>query len=84
MKLIGKKVLFIVLLVISALVFLAGVSFLIMYVWNGVITRIGEPDQSLIFWYLPILFMGLIGMGIGWAMGVRMWQLLKEHSSRDI
>jgi len=37
-----------------------GLVFVFMYIWEAIISRLGEPDQSLIFWYLPILFMGLI------------------------
>lgn len=45
---------------------LAGVGgvFVAMYVWGAIITRLGEADQSLVFWYLPILFLGLI-LGAG-------------------
>ena len=70
-------------LITGALIFLAGVAFVIMYLWNGVISRLGEADQSLLFWYLPILFMGLIAMGIGWAMGVRGWERLKDIQEND-
>lgn len=39
-----------------------------MYVWHAVVARIGEPDQSLVFWYLPVLFFGLVGCGAGLAL----------------
>ena len=38
-----------------------------MYVIEAVIRRLGEPDQSLLFWYLPILLAGLICLLIGIA-----------------
>jgi len=41
---------------------LVGAAFACMYVWEAVITTQGDPDQSLVFWYLPILFLGLIGI----------------------
>jgi hypothetical protein len=41
-----------------------GGVFILMYVWGAVISRLGEPDQSLLFWYLPIFFIGLIS-GLG-------------------
>jgi len=41
-----------------------GGVFVFMYVWEAIISRIGDPDQSLLFWYLPILFLGL-GAGGG-------------------
>ncbi|MCZ6803990.1 MAG: hypothetical protein O7D86_08680 [Proteobacteria bacterium] len=39
-----------------------------MYVWEAFISRIGDPDQSLLFWYLPILFLGLVLGGVGVSM----------------
>jgi len=42
-----------------------GLTFILMYVWGAVISRIGEPDQSLLFWYLPILFLGIAVGGGG-------------------
>jgi len=37
-----------------------GIIFVVMYIVEGIVKRIGEPDQSLLFWYLPILFIGVI------------------------
>ena len=37
-----------------------GIIFVAMYILEGIIKRIGEPDQSILFWYLPILFIGII------------------------
>ena len=51
---------------IGGIFFLMGMSFIGMYLWEGVISRIGEPDQSLVFWYLPILFLGIMGIRLGW------------------
>jgi hypothetical protein len=42
-----------------------GVTLIVMYVWAAVISRIGEPDQSLLFWYLPIMFLGMAAAGGG-------------------
>jgi hypothetical protein len=36
-----------------------------MYIWEAFISRIGDSDQSLLFWYLPILFLGLASVGGG-------------------
>ena len=41
---------------------LVGAMLVFAYIWKGIILRIGESDQSLIFWYLPILFIGVIGI----------------------
>lgn len=47
---------------------LAGLAFCVMYVVEAGFRRLGEADQSLLFWYLPILFMGLAGITLGTAL----------------
>lgn len=42
-----------------------GLILCVSYVTEAYISRIGEPDQSLLFWYLPILFGGIISLAIG-------------------
>jgi len=49
---------------------LLGVAFVLIYVWEGVVPNIGKPDQSPIFWYLPIFFLGLFGIFGGVALMV--------------
>ena len=60
-----KKLLSYLLLLLGVLLFLAGAVFVIFYFRDAIILRIGEPDQSLIFWYLPLLFSGVIGIIAG-------------------
>jgi len=55
-----KKLLTYISVLLGALIALIGIVFVYMYFWNAIVVRIGEPDQSLIFWYLPILFIGVI------------------------
>jgi hypothetical protein len=46
---------------------------MLVYVSSAVIDRIGEADQSLLFWYLPLLLGGVIlltGGGVAVAFGV--------------
>ena len=33
------------------------------YVWDMAIGQAGEPDRSMLFWGLPILFIGLLSIG---------------------
>ncbi len=40
------------------------------YIIEAYIARRGEPDQSLLFWYLPILFTGLIAFVSGLIAGI--------------
>jgi len=47
---------------------LAGAILVSMYLWEAVISRMGAPDQSPIFWYLPFLLFGVIAIRKGLAM----------------
>jgi hypothetical protein len=49
---------------------LIGLLLTIGYVLKAVIERLGEPDQSLIFWYLPMLFIGIIFLKLGLGFGI--------------
>jgi len=40
-------------------VILTGAVLIYAYVMAAVIARLGDPDQSLLFWYFPILVVGL-------------------------
>jgi len=57
-------------LVVGSLIVFIGTVFVLIYVLEAVIARVGEADQSLLFWYLPILFIGLFGLVIGATIGV--------------
>lgn len=50
---------------LGSLLSIIGVVFIAMYLWEAIINRLGEPDQSLLFWYLPILFIGLLSLMAG-------------------
>ena len=65
-----KKLLSCGALAFGILSFIIGVIFVVTYVSQAVIARLGEPDQSLLFWYLPILFIGIIGVFLGLGAGV--------------
>lgn len=60
-----KKPVSYIAIVLGAVIFVVGLVFTGMYVVDGVIATRGEADQSPVFWYLPILFLGLAGMGLG-------------------
>lgn len=46
-------------------IMMLGLIFVLMYIIEAIVKRIGEADQSLIFWYIPILFIGIIGFFAG-------------------
>ena len=55
-------------MITGVIVAVLGVLLVSSYVWEAFISRIGEADQSLLFWYLPILFLGIILTGGGLAL----------------
>ena len=57
-----------VILLIGSLCTIVGLAFSSMYMYGAVIARWGEADQSLLFWHLPILFLGIFSVTIGLAM----------------
>ena len=73
-----KKFLAYLNLLAGGLIALVGAVFVFMYFWEGIIVRTGEPDQSLIFWYLPVLFIGFTGVIGGLAMLVYGLKSLKD------
>jgi hypothetical protein len=57
-------------LVLGILISLFGAALVVTYILEAIVARAGDPDQSLLFWYLPILFFGLIGLITGLSVGV--------------
>ena len=49
----------------GGLMTMAGIIFIAMYLVQAIFMRVGNPDQSLMFWYLPILCIGIISLLIG-------------------
>jgi hypothetical protein len=49
---------------VGLLMGLTGLGFIAMYLYSAVVERLGDPDQSLLFWLLPIL---LAGIGLTFA-----------------
>lgn len=79
----SKKILPCGALVVGLMIILIGMSFAILYVLEAIIFRIGEPDQSLIFWYLPILFIGLIALIVGVGIGLWGMVILRKIQKQD-
>lgn len=66
----SKKILPCGTLALGIPIFITGIVFIVMYISQAVIARLGEPDQSLLFWYLPLLFIGIVGIGLGIGMSI--------------
>lgn len=79
----SKKVLPCGALIIGILISVTGITFVVMYVSEAVISRQGEADQSLLFWYLPILFIGLFGIILGTGIGILGYIGLRKHHRED-
>ena len=47
-----------------------GAALIAGYITEAYFARKGEPDQSLLFWYLPILFIGFITFAAGLSAGI--------------
>ena len=73
----SNKILPCVAVVFGTLIAITGAVFVVMYVSEAIVARTGEPDQSLLFWYLPFLFAGVIGMAIGIGVTVLGFNRLK-------
>lgn len=68
-----------IVLAVGLCAFLAGCLFVGLYLLEGVFARIGEPDQSLAFWYLPFLFGGLICLAGGGVLAAWAWRELRKR-----
>ena len=53
------------LVLLGTILSLSGVVFVVLYVYEGVILPWGRSDQSLLFWYLPFLFIGFLAVVLG-------------------
>ena len=61
-------------LVAGIVLSVAGGAAVLAYVLEAIIARAGDPDQSLLFWYLPFLLFGLPALIAGlkvchWGIG---------------
>lgn len=71
-------------IIFGVLALVAGLSLIAIYVVDAVVTRVGEPDQSRVFWYLPLLFAGIMGTAIGGVAVLLSRQRLRKLASRHI
>jgi len=57
-------------LVAGSVMALLGMWLVGAYFMSAVLDRVGEPDQSLLFWYLPLLFVGIMAVAAGVTIGI--------------
>ncbi len=65
------------------LLLIAGATFVVIYFKDAIFLRLGEADQSLIFWYLPFLFAGIAGLVCGLVIGQAGLRGLKSKSKTN-
>jgi hypothetical protein len=49
------------------------------YVWDIVIKQAGEPDRSMLFWGLPILFIGIVAVSAAGGLAVATVRLFRPR-----
>jgi len=57
----------------SVMALVAGAAAVKWYVWDIMIGQSGEPDRSMLFWGLPIAFLGVavLGVSLGLALAAK-------------
>jgi hypothetical protein len=54
-----------IVLISGIVISIVGAILIIGYILEAYVARRGDPDQSLLFWYLPLLFVGFISFTTG-------------------
>ena len=54
-----------IVLIFGIVISIVGAILIIGYILEACIARRGDPEQSLLFWYLPLLFVGFISFATG-------------------
>jgi hypothetical protein len=67
-------------IILGIIISLAGLLLIAVYTLKAVIERAGEPDQSLIFWYIPFLLIGVITLIMGVSFSI--WGMSSIRKSR--
>ncbi|MBT8462600.1 MAG: hypothetical protein KJO44_08790 [Gemmatimonadetes bacterium] len=75
----SSRILPIAAVVLGGLAILVGLGLVGAYILEAIVARRGEPDQSLLFWYLPFFFAGLFSFIAGVAASV--WGLTRLRRS---
>lgn len=63
---------------------IVGVAALKWYIWDVAIQQAGEPDRSMLFWGLPVAFIGVAAMAVGIALGLATYRRFKGRNSADV
>jgi len=74
----SKNIRSLTVLLVGIVISIIGILLIGAYVTEAYISRLGEPDQSLLFWYLPFLFAGFFALVTGLVAGIRGFTGLKK------
>jgi hypothetical protein len=77
----SKKIWPSLVLIAGIVLTIIGALLIVGYIMEAYIARIGEPDQSLLFWYLPLLFVGLITVVTGLSTGI--WGFIRLRKIKN-
>ena len=67
-----------IVLISGIVISIVGAILIIGYILEAYVARRGEPDQSLLFWYLPFLFVGFISFVTGLSASVLGFNRLRK------
>jgi len=83
----SKKIWPSVALISGIVLIIIGVLLITGYITEAYVERIGEPDQSLLFWYLPLLMFGFIAFVTGVSFSIwgtkRIRKIKHQNPSND-
>jgi hypothetical protein len=65
-------------LISGIVISIIGAVLIIGYIMEAYVARRGDPDQSLLFWYLPLLFAGFIAFGTGLSASIWGFKRLRK------
>lgn len=54
------------------------------YVWDIAISQAGQPDRSMLFWGLPILFLAFASTAVGTLLGWAGRHLTRHRTDRHV
>ncbi|MFV2000495.1 MAG: hypothetical protein ACC654_09055 [Acidimicrobiia bacterium] len=68
-----RKILGVIIAAGSVMALVVGAAAVKWYVWDIMIGQSGEPDRSMLYWGLPILFLGVavLGVSLGLALAAK-------------
>ena len=67
----------------ATLALIVGVAALKWYVWDVAIQQADEPDRSMLFWGIPIAFIGVAALAVGVALGTVTYRHFRGRITDD-